>query len=81
MTASKDSPKENSLIAVIFEKLTNELTNCMEQSPSCEASNHSSHFMEPKGSLPCSQQPAIGPHPELDASSSHLPTLFPRDPF
>jgi hypothetical protein len=29
--------------------------------------------MEPKGSLPCSQEPAIGPYPEPDASSSHLP--------
>jgi hypothetical protein len=33
--------------------------------------------MEPEGSLPCSQQPAIGPHPEPDASSPHFPTLFP----
>jgi len=33
--------------------------------------------MEPEGSLPSSQQPATGPHPEPDESSSHLPTLFP----
>jgi len=33
--------------------------------------------MELEGSLPCSQEPAIGPHPELDASNPHPPTLFP----
>jgi hypothetical protein len=33
--------------------------------------------MEPEGSLPCSQQPAIGPYLEPDESSPHPPTLFP----
>jgi hypothetical protein len=28
-------------------------------------------------SLSCSQQPANGPPPDADASSSHYPTLFP----
>jgi len=27
-------------------------------------------FMEPEGSLPCSQKPATGPYPELAESSS-----------
>jgi len=35
------------------------------------------HFMEPEGSLPCSQQPATGPFPEQDESSPHPPTEFP----
>jgi len=34
--------------------------------------------MEPEVSLPCSQQPAIGPYPEPDASSPHIPTYFPK---
>jgi hypothetical protein len=33
--------------------------------------------METEGSLPRSQQPAIGPYPEPDESSLHLPTLLP----
>jgi len=35
-----------------------------------------SAFMEPEGSLPCTQQPTTGPSPGADASSPHLPTLF-----
>jgi hypothetical protein len=37
--------------------------------------------MESNGSLPYSQQSAIGPYPESDESSPHLPTLFLQDPF
>lgn len=34
-------------------------------------------FMEPKGSLLCSQQPVISPYPEPDESNIH-PTCFPK---
>jgi hypothetical protein len=34
-------------------------------------------FMEPEGSLPCSQGPVTCPHPEPDESSSHPPIQFP----
>jgi len=33
--------------------------------------------MEPEGSLPCSQQPAIDLYPEPGVTSSHFPTLIP----
>jgi hypothetical protein len=59
----------------------------MEKSPSSEFNSHSeSHeisrlLTEPKFSLLCSQGSATGPYPELDASSSHYPTLHPWDQF
>jgi hypothetical protein len=51
----------------------------MEQSPSSEAIGHSASQEIPKleGSLPCSQQFAIGPYSEPNESTTDLPTLFP----
>jgi hypothetical protein len=50
----------------------------MEQSP-WEANSHSASQEIPW--LPCSQDSATGPYPNLDASSPYFPTLFPLDPF
>jgi len=37
--------------------------------------------MEPEGSLPCSQEPTIGPYPDADESSLCLSTLFIYNPL
>jgi hypothetical protein len=54
----------------------------MEQSSSWEANStlsyswKSLHFMELKGLLHCSQEPATGPYPKPNKSNPHSQTLF-----
>jgi hypothetical protein len=43
----------------------------------CRSSNISDHFMEPKGSILCSQQTSSGPYPEPDKSSPYHHILSP----
>jgi hypothetical protein len=43
----------------------------------CSNPRTSQHFMEPEGSLPCSQEPSTGPYPEAGRSSPyHLITIL-----
>jgi hypothetical protein len=50
----------------------------MEQSPwEADSSLSSPSFMEPEGTVSCSQEPANGPYPELDKSNLRPPNLFP----
>jgi hypothetical protein len=41
----------------------------------CSYLRTSQHFMEPEGSLPCSQEPSTGPHPQPNQSSPYYHTL------
>jgi hypothetical protein len=41
----------------------------------CSQSRTSQHFMEPEGSLPCSQKPYTDPHPEPYQSNPHHPII------
>ena len=58
----------------------------MEQSPSWEADRFSAsqeipyNFMEPGGSLPCSQMPATYPYPDPAPSSPYPHIPHPENP-
>jgi hypothetical protein len=41
----------------------------------CSYSRTAQHFMEPESSLPCSQEPSIGPYLEPDQSSPYHPIV------
>jgi hypothetical protein len=59
----------------------------MELSHSREATSRSAlqefpqNFMEPEGSVACSQEPSTGPYPEPQQVSPYQAILFLEDPF
>jgi hypothetical protein len=61
--------------AVLSKTLTYGAQPFLRSCQLCSYSKNSQRFMEPKGSSPCSQEPSIGPYPELDRSSPYHPNL------
>jgi hypothetical protein len=51
--------------------LTHFLTELSPSCKLCSLSRTSQHFMEPEGSLPCSQEPSTGPYPQPYQSNPH----------
>jgi hypothetical protein len=47
----------------------------------CSPSGTPQHFMEPVGSIPCSQEPSTGPYPEPYQSNPLHPILSLQDPL
>jgi hypothetical protein len=47
--------------------------------PALQLLKSSQHFMEPQGSLPCSQEPSIGPYPEQHEPTPYHPVLYLKD--
>jgi hypothetical protein len=55
--------------------LTHRVKSSLKSCQLCSYSRNSQHFMEPEGSLLCSQEPSTGPYPEPDQSNPYHPIL------
>jgi hypothetical protein len=62
-------------IVIITHSLTHGAEPFLRSCQLCSYSRTSQHFMEPEGSLLCSQEPSTGPYPEPDQSNLYHPIL------
>jgi hypothetical protein len=65
----------------IYFSLTHRAEPLLRSCPLCNHSRTSQRFMEPEGSLSCSQEPSTGLYPESDQSNPYHPILSLYDPF
>jgi hypothetical protein len=66
--------KEGKLyLSAMYHSLTHGAEPFLRSCQLCSYSRTYQHFMEPGGSLPCSQEPSTGPDPEPDQSNPYHP--------
>jgi hypothetical protein len=78
-TASIQTRSQSSVFQV--QALTHGAESFLRSRQLCSYSRTFQHFMEPEGSLPCSQEPSTGPYLEPDRSSPYHPILALKNPF
>jgi hypothetical protein len=61
----------------LIHSLTHEAEPFLRSCQLCSYSRTSKNFMEPEGTLPCSQQPFTGPYSEPDQFNQYHPILSP----
>jgi hypothetical protein len=75
MFAKESHMKKKRIQRVTLELLTYGAEPFLRRRQLCSPSRTSQHFVEPEGSIPCSQEPSTGLYPEPYSSNSLHPIL------
>jgi hypothetical protein len=73
--------RKNVSIVEILPSLTHGAEPFLRSRHLCSYSETFQNFMDPEGSLPCSQEPYTAPYPELGQPNPYHPILSLYDPF